>query len=95
MGPEKCIRKRGGLRGYLELTSVYTSLKRHGIPGDVRFIRIPRIFSPSRSCSGRDRMFMRIDSIISKIGIADVQARGLDTSNVTVENVPLIINSLP
>ncbi len=40
-------------------------------------------------------MFMRIYSIISKIGISDVKALGVDTSNVTVENVPLIINSLP
>lgn len=81
--------------GYLDLTSVYPSLKRHGIPGDFRFIIIHRIFSPSSSCSGRDRMFMRIYSIISKIGISDVKALGLDTSNVTVENVPLIINSHP
>ena len=81
--------------GYLDLTSGYPSLSRHGIPGDFRFIIIHRIFSPSSSCSGRDRMFMRIYSIISKIGISDVKALGLDTSNVTVENVPLIINSHP
>ncbi len=90
-----CIRDSSGLLGYLDLTSVYPSLKRHGIPGDFRFIIIHRIFSPSSSCSGRDRMFMRIYSIISKIGISDVKALGLDTSNVTVENVPLIINSHP
>lgn len=79
----------------IDLVSSYPSLHRHGIPGDFRFIVIHRIFSTSSSCRAVDRMFMSLYEKIRRIGISDESALGLDTSNVTVENVPLILNTSP
>lgn len=79
--------------GKLNLTSRIPALQKHGLPGNFRFIVIHRIFSASSQCSKGAAMLMRLHSIIRKISISDEKAMGLDTSNVTVETVPLIINT--
>ena len=79
-------------KGELNLTSNYPSLKKRNIAGDFRFIIIHRMFSPSSNCRPFEKFVMQLYGIISKIGISTEKALGLDTSNVTVENVPLIIN---
>lgn len=76
----------------LDLTSNYPSLKKRNIPGDFQFIIIHRLFSPSSNCLPFEKFVMRLYGMLSKIGISTEKALGLDTSNVTVENVPLIIN---
>jgi len=77
----------------LDLTSAYPSLRREGIPGDFRFIMLHRIFSASSACSKREAMMMRLHSALRHIGISDQSALGLDTSVVTLETVPLILNT--
>lgn len=79
--------------GEVDLTSSYRSLQQYDIPGDFRFIIIHRLFSPSSQCSGYDNSLMHAYSIIRRLGICDEKAMGLDTSNVTIENVPLIITT--
>lgn len=81
--------------GELDLTSSYPSLRREGIPGDFRFIIIHRIFSPTSNCRRRDAIMMRLHQWLRHIGISDQCAMGLDTSVVTCETVPLIINTTP
>ena len=76
----------------IDLVSNYPSLKKRNIPGDFRFIIIHRLFSPSSNCSKFEKTVMQIYGYLSKIGMSTEKALGLDTSNVTVENVPLIIN---
>lgn len=76
----------------IDLVSNYPSLKKRNIPGDFRFIIIHRVFSPSSNCSKFEKSVMHIFGYLSKIGLSTERALGLDTSNVTVENVPLIIN---
>lgn len=79
--------------GKLDLVSTYPSLRRHGVPGDFHFVIIHRIFSPESTCSWKDRTVMRLRDIVRHLGIPDTVAFGLDTSYVTVENVPLIITT--
>ncbi len=79
--------------GKLDLTSTYPSLRRHGIPGDFHFVIIHRIFSPDSACSRADSAVMRLRDMVKHLGIPDTVAFGLDTSYVTVENVPLIITT--
>lgn len=79
-------------KGELNLTSNYPSLKKRNIPGDFRFIVIHRLFSPSSNCRAYEKFVMQLYGILCRIGISTEKALGLDTSNVTVENVPLIIN---
>lgn len=79
--------------GSLDLTSIYPSLRSAGIPGDFRFIIIHRIFSPSSTCSRGATALMRLHQAVRHLGISDRSAMGLDTSVVTLETVPLIINT--
>ena len=76
----------------VDLTSVYPSLRKNGIPGDFRFIIIHRVYYPENSVNRQQNLLMNLYSLISKIGIDDPKALGLDTSMVVVERVPLIIN---
>ena len=76
----------------IDLVSTYPALNKRNIPGDFRFIIIHRHFSPSSNCSAYEKFVMQLYGILCKIGISNERALGLDTSNVTVENVPLIIN---
>lgn len=79
--------------GDIDLTSRYPSLRQHGIAGDFRFIIIHRLFSASSNCRASCRIIMNIYKALRHIGISDEKALGLDTSSVTVETVPLIINT--
>lgn len=81
--------------GKVDLRSGYTSLRERGIAGDFRFIIIRRIFSPSSSCPRTAAFIMRMHQYLRRIGITDQEAFGLDTSMVTAETVPLIINTTP
>lgn len=76
----------------VDLTSAYPSLRKNGIPGDFRFIIIHRVYYPENSVNRQQNLLMNLYSLISKIGIDDPKALGLDTSMVVVEHVPLIIN---
>lgn len=79
--------------GELDLLSTYPSLRKHGIAGDFRFIMIHRIYYPEDSCNTRQNLLMSLYALIRRIGIDEPKALGLDTSQVVVERVPLIIGS--
>lgn len=81
--------------GKLDLRSGYPSLHERGIPGDFRFVMLHRVFSRSSHCSGRDAMLMKWHQRLRRLGISDASAFGLDTSSLTEEVVPLIINTSP
>ena len=76
----------------VDITSTYTSLRKNNIPGDFRFIIIHRVYYPESSDNRQQHLRMSIYALISKIGIDEPKALGLDTSMVVVERVPLIIN---
>lgn len=81
--------------GSLDLVSTYPSLRKRGIPGNFRFIILHRIFSPSSSCHRRSSWLLRLHEWLRKLGISDQTSMGLDTSVVTLETVPLILNTTP
>ena len=76
----------------VDITSTYTSLRKNNISGDFRFIIIHRVYYPESSDNRQQNLLMSIYALISKIGIDEPKALGLDTSMVVVERVPLIIN---
>lgn len=76
----------------VDLTSNYPSLRKNGISGDFRFIIIHRVYYPENSVNRQQNLLMNFYALISKIGIDEPKALGLDTSMVMVERVPLIIN---
>lgn len=79
--------------GRLDLRSGYESLRKEGIAGDFRFIILHRIFSNTSNCRGSEAFLMRMHDRLRSLGISDRDAYGLDTSLVTLETVPLIINT--
>lgn len=79
-------------KNQINLVSNYPALKKRNIPGDFKFIIIHRQFSPSSNCSAYEKLVMQLYGILCKIGISTEKALGLDTSNINIENVPLIIN---
>ena len=76
----------------VDLTSTYASLRKNGIPGDFQFVIIHRVYYPESFDNRQQNLLMSIYAIISKIGVGEPKALGLDTSMVMVERVPLIIN---
>ena len=73
--------------------SNYPSLKKHNIPGDFRFIIIHRVYDQNQGFRFKERLIMNFYNVIKHIGIYDSKAYGLDTSNVLVETVPLIVQT--
>lgn len=76
-----------------DIRSCYPSLRKHNIAGDFRFIVLHRIYYASTVVNASDNFMLHLFGFIRHIGIDDEQALGLDTSNVTVERVPFVINN--
>ena len=76
-----------------DIRSCYPSLRKHNIAGDFRFIVLHRIYYASTVVSASDNFMLHLFGFIRHIGIDDEQALGLDTSNVTVQRVPFVINN--
>jgi KUP system potassium uptake protein len=77
----------------INVISKYVSLKNHNIIGDFRFVVIDRIQNYDFDFSPFEQFVMDIYTWLKKIGITEVKAYGLDTSNVEIEKVPLMFES--
>jgi KUP system potassium uptake protein len=75
----------------VDLLSRYPSLRKNNIMGDFRFIVIERILNYDYDLGFADEFVMQIYSVINKFALSDQKAFGLDSSNVAVEMVPLIL----
>ncbi|MGE0078512.1 MAG: KUP/HAK/KT family potassium transporter [Bacteroidales bacterium] len=73
----------------IDIVSSYNSLRKHQISGDFKFIIIDRIPTVDIQLSNFDRFVMNFYEVIKNFSITSVKAYGLDTSNVTIEKVPL------
>jgi KUP system potassium uptake protein len=78
--------------GEIKLESSYDSLKKHGIPGDFKFVLIERIMLQDFKLSKTDNFILSLRSIVRHISIPEVRALQLDSSNTIVEFVPIIVN---
>ena len=76
----------------IDLLSRYESLRKFQINGDFRFVVIDRIQNFDFDFPAHDQFVMDMYDIFKKFGISEVRALGLDTSNVTVESVPLSVS---
>jgi KUP system potassium uptake protein len=81
-------------KGEIDIISNYQSLKKHQIPGDFKFIIIDRIPTVDIQFTNFERFVMNFYEVIKNFSITSVKAYGLDTSNVTIEKVPLGIIKL-
>lgn len=75
----------------VDLLSKYPSLRKHDIGADFRFIIIQRIRNFDFRFSGKEQFVLDNYTILSKMALSSVSSYGLDSSNVMVEEVPLVI----
>jgi KUP system potassium uptake protein len=76
----------------IDLKSNYPSLRNYKIDADFRFVVTDRIQNYDFDFPPAEQFIMDLYSIIKRFGISDVKALGLDTSNVTVETIPLSLD---
>ncbi len=76
----------------VDITSRYTSLNKHNIIGDFRFVVLEKKLSVDNSLSLYEKAIMQIYFILKKISLSEEKGFGLDSSFVTVERVPLILS---
>lgn len=79
--------------GEVDITSKYTSLNKHKIVGDFRFIVLEKVLSKSNVLSFIEKFTMDYYFILKKFSLSEERGFGLDISFVTVERVPLIVSS--
>lgn len=73
----------------INITSKYDSLRKHGVPGEFRFIIIDRVMTVDTILSPFERFIMNAYDVVKKFSISSINAYGLDTSNVIIEQIPL------
>jgi KUP system potassium uptake protein len=76
-----------------DLRSNYPSLRKHDIAADFKFILIHRIFTLNQIRHFGEKLSLSIYNIVKHLGISDIKAYNLETSNVLVESVPLIVDT--
>ena len=76
-----------------DLRSNYPSLRKHDIAADFKFILIHRIFTLNQINKFGEKLSLSIYNIVKHLGISDIRAYNLETSNVLVESVPLIVDT--
>lgn len=76
--------------GEVDITSQYTSLNKHKIAGDFRFVLLEKHLSKFSRLSFFERTIMDYYFILKRMSLSEERSFGLDSSYVDVEKVPLI-----
>ncbi len=76
--------------GEVDITSQYSSLNRHKIAGDFRFVLLEKHLSKFSKLSLYERTIMDYYFILKRLSLSEERSFGLDSSYVDVEKVPLI-----
>ena len=76
----------------IDIASHYDSLRKFDIMADFKFVIIDRIQNYDFDFAPFKQYVMDLYSFVKRFGISEVRSLGLDTSNVIIEQVPLIID---
>lgn len=79
--------------GEVDIISRYDSLKKHKIISDFRFIILEKVMSPTGDFSLFDCFVLAYHSLLKSVSLSEERSFGLDSSFVSVEKVPLIVDS--
>lgn len=77
----------------IDLESGYPSLRMHHIPADFHYIIIRRIQNYDFDFPAFEQFVMDVYRWLTRMSTTDIRAYGLDTSNVTEEKVPFVIET--
>ncbi|MFM7774123.1 MAG: KUP/HAK/KT family potassium transporter, partial [Candidatus Kapaibacterium sp.] len=78
-------------RKEIDIVSRYKSLQRVNAMGDFRFVIFRRYLSNDNDLRPAEKLVMDAYFLLNRLAVSNQEYFGLDTSNVLVENVPLII----
>lgn len=78
-------------KGEIDITSHYTTLRKHKITGDFNFVVLEKVFSKTNDLNWGDRIIMEIYKLLKHFSLSEEKGFGLDSSFVTLERVPLNI----
>jgi KUP system potassium uptake protein len=73
----------------IDVKSRYPSLRRFNIDSDFVFVIIDRMPNYDYDFTPFEKVMLGVYKIFRRIGISEIKAYGLDTSNVIIEKVPL------
>ena len=76
--------------GEVDITSQYTSLNKHKITGDFRFVLLEKHLSKFTKLSFYERSIMDYYFMLKHFSLSEETSFGLESSYVDVEKVPLI-----
>ncbi|MFD2569085.1 KUP/HAK/KT family potassium transporter [Spirosoma soli] len=75
----------------ISIDSRYRSLQTHRVPGDFRFVLFRSFLSYENDLPIGQQLIMKGYFLLKNIALSAQAAYGLDTSNVVVEDVPLVL----
>jgi KUP system potassium uptake protein len=76
----------------VDITSRYESLGRKNLIGDFRFVVMEKFLSYENELPFYEKIILDLYFLIKRVSLSEERAFGLDTSSVTIEKVPLIVN---
>jgi KUP system potassium uptake protein len=75
----------------VNISSPYSSLEKHNITGDFRFVIIKQFLSFENELTLRDSLILNVYFVLKHFSLPEEKEYGLDYSNVTVEKAALIV----
>jgi KUP system potassium uptake protein len=75
----------------VSITSRYKSLGKYQVAGDFRFVVLERYLSYGLEVPWSQKLILNAYFFIKRFTLSDAKSYGLDTANVTVEDIPLAI----
>ncbi len=82
-------------RGEIDIASRYKSLGRLNQTGDFRFVIFKKFLSNDNELPPGEKLILDGYFMINTLAVSNQEYYGLDTSNVLVENVPLVVSAPP
>jgi KUP system potassium uptake protein len=76
----------------VDITSRYESLGRKNLIGDFRFVVMEKFLSYENELPFYEKIILDFYFFFKHVSLSEERAFGLDTSSVTIEKVPLIVN---
>lgn len=76
----------------LDITSRYESLSKYNLAADFRFVILERFLSVENEFSLKNRFILNGYFFLRNFAQSDSKAFGLDTSDITIEKIPLVIS---
>jgi KUP system potassium uptake protein len=78
--------------GEINLKSGFESLRKFDMPADFKFILIERIMPRDYKLSNWENFILTLYRLAGKLSITDIKSFQLDSTNTTIEQVPILID---